>query len=85
MYTNNKLGTGKTTVARRMGLMFNSLGLLPMSDVVEISVSDLITGYVGQSSRKTHDVLVKARGKVLFIDEAYRLNPTNVSQSEQMI
>ena len=56
-----------------------------MSDVVEISVSDLVTGYAGQSSMKTHDVLVKARGKVLFIDEAYRLNPNNVSQFQQII
>ena len=58
-----------------MGMLFSSLGLLPCSDVVEISASDLITGYVGQAGKKTLDVLVKARGKVLFIDEAYQLNP----------
>ena len=58
-----------------MGMLFSSLGLLPCSDVVEISASDLITGYVGQAGKKTYDVLVKARGKVLFIDEAYQLNP----------
>lgn len=68
-------GTGKTTVARRMGTMFYSLGLLPCADVIEMSASDLITGYVGQAGKKTHDILTKARGKVLFIDEAYRMNP----------
>ena len=58
-----------------MGMLFSSLGLLPCSDVVEVSASDLITGYVGQAGKKTFDVLTKARGKVLFIDEAYQLNP----------
>lgn len=58
-----------------MGRMFFSLGLLPCDDVVEISASDLVTGYAGQAGQKTLDVLTKARGKVLFIDEAYQLNP----------
>ena len=58
-----------------MGMLFSSLGLLPCSDVVEVSASDLITGYVGQAGKRTFDVLTKARGKVLFIDEAYQLNP----------
>lgn len=68
-------GTGKTTIARRMGLMFYSLGLMPCSDVVEVSATDFLTGYAGQAGKKTVDILTKARGKVLFIDEAYRLNP----------
>ncbi len=36
----------------------------------------MITGYVGQAGQKTREMLTKARGKVLFIDEAYQLNPT---------
>jgi SpoVK/Ycf46/Vps4 family AAA+-type ATPase len=68
-------GTGKTTVARRMGEVYKSLGLLPTSDVVEISAADLITGFVGQSQKKASEVLHRAKGKVLFIDEAYQLNP----------
>jgi SpoVK/Ycf46/Vps4 family AAA+-type ATPase len=68
-------GTGKTTVARRMGEVYKSLGLLPTSDVVEISAKDLIAGFVGQSQQKASDVLHRAKGKVLFIDEAYQLNP----------
>ena len=68
-------GTGKTTVARRMGKLFYNLQLLPCADVIEVSASDLTTGYAGQAGKKTYDMLTKARGKVLFIDEAYQLNP----------
>jgi hypothetical protein len=53
-----------------MGRMFFSLGLLPCDDVVEISASDLVTGYLGQAGGKMLDVLTKARGKVLLLDEA---------------
>lgn len=68
-------GTGKTTVARLMGTMFSNLGLIPSDEVIEVSASDLMTGYVGQTGKKTRETFVKARGKVLFIDEAYQLNP----------
>ncbi|KAG2423774.1 hypothetical protein HXX76_015050 [Chlamydomonas incerta] len=68
-------GTGKTTVARRVGLLFESLGLLASSEVVSCSASDFVTGYVNQASGKTREVFAKAVGGVLFIDEAYRLNP----------
>jgi SpoVK/Ycf46/Vps4 family AAA+-type ATPase len=68
-------GCGKTTVARLMGKMFQSLGLIPCDEVVEKSASDLMTGYVGQTGKKTRDIFTDARGKVLFIDEAYQLNP----------
>jgi AAA+ superfamily predicted ATPase len=50
-------GTGKTTVARRMGRMFCALGLLPDSEVKEVSASDLVTGYVGQTGGKTRELL----------------------------
>jgi hypothetical protein len=66
---------GKTTIARRMGQMFYSLGLLPSAKVIEKSASDMASDYAGQAGKVTLDVLTKARGKVLFIDEAYRLNP----------
>ena len=68
-------GTEKTTVARKLVKMFHSLGLLATDEVVEIKASNLTTGYAGQTSQKTTDFLMKARGKVLFIDEAYQLNP----------
>lgn len=65
-------GTGKTTVARRVGMLFHSLGLLSSSEVVSCSASDFITGYAGQSGNKTREMFKKAVGQVLFIDEAYR-------------
>lgn len=68
-------GTGKTTVARKMGKLFRSLELLPTDEVIETSASGLITGYHGQSGKQTNQMLEKACGKVLFIDEAYQLNP----------
>jgi SpoVK/Ycf46/Vps4 family AAA+-type ATPase len=73
-------GTGKTTVARRMGQMFKSLGVLPYSDVVECSASEFTTGYVGQADKATLAKLRGAKGKVLFVDEAYRLNPKRGGQ-----
>jgi hypothetical protein len=66
---------GKTTVARKFGEVYYSLGILPSSDVVELSVSDLMTGYVGQTGQQTREKFSAARGKVLFVDEAYQLNP----------
>lgn len=65
-------GTGKTTVARRMGQLFQQLGLLGTDQVVECSAGDFVTGYVNQSSGKTREMFEKALGGVLFIDEAYR-------------
>ena len=66
-------GTGKTTVARRMGQLFAALGVLPSAEVVQVSASEFSTGYVGQAAARTRDIFDSARGAVLFIDEAYRL------------
>ena len=68
-------GTGKTTVARKMGQMLSSLGLLAQPLVVERSASDFVTGFANQASGKTREIFRLALGGVLFIDEAYRLNP----------
>lgn len=70
-------GTGKTSVARKMGELFHGLGVLDSKDIVECSASDLVAEYVGQTAQKTRKRFEEALGKVLFIDEAYRLNPTN--------
>ena len=59
-----------------MGRMFNALGLLPGEDLNEAKASDLITGYAGQAGKCTRDVLRKSLGGVLFIDEAYQMDPT---------
>jgi hypothetical protein len=71
--TFGRLGTGKTTTARKLGQVYYNLGLLSRVEVVECSASDLIGQYVGQTGPKTIKQLERGLGKVLFIDEAYRL------------
>lgn len=68
------LGTGKTTTARKMGQVYYDMGFLSSTEVIECSASDLVGQYVGQTGPKTKQVFESALGKVLFIDEAYRLS-----------
>ncbi|GBG64793.1 hypothetical protein CBR_g46749 [Chara braunii] len=68
-------GTGKTTVARRMGKFMRGLGVLGSDEVVETSGASFLGQYVGQTGPKVIAMLEKALGKVLFIDEACQLNP----------
>lgn len=64
-------GTGKTTVARIISKIFSQLGLIEKDKIVETTTTDFIAGYVGQTALKTKRLLDKARGGVVFIDEAY--------------
>ncbi|CAK5268430.1 unnamed protein product [Mycena citricolor] len=66
-------GTGKTTIARKLGQIYFDMGILSSNQVEECSASDLVGQYVGQTGPKTAKLFEKALGKVLFIDEAYRL------------
>ena len=66
-------GTGKTTVARYISKIYKALGVLSTGQLVEVDRSGLVAGYVGQTSIKTQEVIDKAMGGVLFIDEAYTL------------
>ena len=66
-------GTGKTMIARFMARVYKSLGILSKGHLVETDRGGLVAGYVGQTAIKTKEVVEKAKGGVLFIDEAYAL------------
>lgn len=74
-------GTGKTTVARIVGRIYKEIGLLSKGHFVEVSRTDLIAGYQGQTALKVKSVIEKAKGGVLFIDEAYSITENENSDS----
>lgn len=66
-------GTGKTTVAKLVGKMYHSMGLLSSGHTVETCRTDLVGEFIGHTEQNMKDVISHARGGVLFIDEAYTL------------
>ena len=74
-------GTGKTTVARIVGRIYKQIGLLTKGHFVEVSRTDLIAGYQGQTALKVKKVIDQAKGGVLFIDEAYSITENDHSDS----
>lgn len=74
-------GTGKTTVARIVGRLYKKIGLLSKGHFMEVSRTDLIAGYQGQTAHKVKALIEKAKGGVLFIDEAYSITENDHSDS----
>lgn len=72
IFTGNP-GTGKTTVAKKMGKIFHSLGILSCGDVIHVERAQLVGRYIGETEHNMQQILQSARGNVLFIDEAYTL------------
>ncbi|MCL2676582.1 MAG: AAA family ATPase [Streptococcaceae bacterium] len=74
-------GTAKTTVARIVGRMYKSMGLLSKGHFIEASRADLIAEYQGQTAIKVKKLIQRAKGGVLFIDEAYSITENENTDS----
>jgi len=81
IFTGNP-GTGKTTVARMLGKIYHSIGLLSKGDVICADRTRLVGRYIGETEENMKAVLEEARGNVLFIDEAYNLYEGTIDRKD---
>ncbi len=79
MLSRKPTGHGKTTVARLIAKEFHKNKIIKKDKVTEVLPNDLMGEYVGWTRRKTREVLDKAKGGILFIDEAYQIASTGYS------
>jgi SpoVK/Ycf46/Vps4 family AAA+-type ATPase len=78
-------GTGKTTIARKMGEVLHSMNILPTSRVIEVNRSKLVGKYMGETPKIVNDVCDCAMGGILFIDEAYTLSDSRDAYGKEAI
>ena len=78
-------GTGKTSIARKMGEVLNSMDILPTSRVLEASRATLVGKYMGETPKIVNNMCDKAMGGILFIDEAYTLSDQNDQYGNEAI
>ena len=78
-------GTGKTTIARKMGEILQSMDILPTSRVIEASRATLVGQYMGETPKIVNSTCDKAMGGILFIDEAYTLSDQNDQYGKEAI
>ena len=78
-------GTGKTSIARKMGEVLQSMNILPTSRVLEVSRATLVGKYMGETPKIVNNTCDKAMGGILFIDEAYTLSDQNDQYGKEAI
>lgn len=78
-------GTGKTSIARKMGEVLHSMDILPTDRVLETSRATLVGKYLGETPKLVNSICDKAMGGILFIDEAYTLSDTNDQYGKEAV